>query len=70
MKKYESKIIADKKYNDSVKKICIKIKYDSDKYNTITDIVVNNNSNYANVVNAMIDYCIINNIDISAYLNN
>lgn len=68
MSTIEARKKAEKKYHDSVKHISIALKKDSEKYNIITDIAINENCSTSKIINAMIDYCIINDIDITAYL--
>lgn len=58
---------SQKKYiKDNIKKVTLN--YKSDDYKKLESISNDNNIKVSTMCKAMIDYCIINNIDITAYL--
>ena len=59
---------AKKKFNSTIKNLSIQIKKNSDDYIYIDDIVNSSDISYSSAVKAMISYCSIHHIDISAYI--
>ena len=59
---------AKKKFHSTIKNLSIQIKKNSDDYIYINDIVNSSGISYSSAVKAMISYCSIHHIDISAYI--